>query len=149
MEAGKDDEEGIAPQRGEESAAQTGTQHGDVAAAVGEQGVTPIPSEGTAAQGGLEEETSVAAQEGEAGPEVAQARQEGVPAGEASERPSKTAEDPAALPADVAALLNSPGMVETLQRMVAEATAKVQAREAAKIAEVERSRASAEHLVDK
>ena len=71
MEAGKDDEEGIAPQRGEESAAQTGTQHGDVAAAVGEQGVTPIPSEGTAAQGGPEEETTVAAPEGEAGTEAA------------------------------------------------------------------------------
>ena len=97
MEAGKDDEEGIAPQRGEESVAQTGTQHGDGAAAAGEQGITPIPSEGTAAPEGPEQETSVAAQEGEAGPEIAQARQEEVLAGEANERPSKTAKDPAAL----------------------------------------------------
>ena len=40
-------------------------------------------------------------------------------------------------------------MVETLQRMVAEATAKVQAREAAKVADLERPRAMAEHLVDR
>ena len=65
------------------------------------------------------------------------------PAGEASEQPSGTTEDPVALPADMAALLNSPGMVETLQRMVAKATAKVQAREAAKITDLECSRAYA------
>ena len=39
--------------------------------------------------------------------------------------------------------------METLQRMVAEATAKVQAREAAKVADLERSRAMAERLVDR
>ena len=105
MEAGKDDEEEtVAPQLGEESAAQTGTQQGDVTAAAGEQGVTPIPSEGTAAQQGPEQETTVAALEGKAGTEAAQVGQ-----GEASEQPSKTAADPAALLADVAALLTSPG----------------------------------------
>ena len=141
MEAGKDDD--VAPQIGEESAAQTGTQCGDVAAATGEQGVTPIPTERTAAQEGPEEETTVAAPEGEARTDAAQTRQEEAPAGEAA------AEDPAALPADVAALLNSPGMVETLQRMVAEATAKAQTREAAKVAELERSREMAERMVDR
>ena len=74
MEASKDDEEGIAPQVGEESAAQTGTQCGDVAAATGEQGVTPIPVEGTAAQEGPEEETTVAAPEGEARTDATQSR---------------------------------------------------------------------------
>ena len=108
MEAGKeDDEDTVAPQLGDESVAQAGTPSGDLAAEIGEQGVTPIPEKEPAAQEGTEEET--AAQEGP-GKEA--------PAGEA------TAEDPAALPADVAALLQSPGMVETLQRMVAEATAK-------------------------
>ena len=72
MEAGKDDKEkDVAPQVGDESAAQTGTQYGDVAAATGEQGVTPIPAEETAAQEGPEEETTVAAPEGEAGTEAA------------------------------------------------------------------------------
>ena len=147
MEAGKDED--VAPQRGEESAAQTGTPRGNVAAATGEQGVTPIPSEGTAAQEGPEQETTVAVPKGEAGTEEAQARQEEAPAGEANEQPSKTAEDLAALPADVAALLNSPGMVETLQRMVATAAAKVQAYEAVKVTDLERSRAFAERLVDR
>ena len=85
----------------------------------------------------------VAAPEGEERTVAAQTRQEEKPAGEAA------AEDSAALPADVAALLNSPGMVETLQRMVAEATAKVQAREAAKVADLERSREMAERLADR
>ena len=147
MEAGKNDD--VAPQVGDESATQTGTQCGDVAAATSEQGITPIPAEGTAAQEGPEEETTVAAPEVEAGTEAAQARQEEALAGEASEQPSKPAEDPVALPADVAALLNSLGMVQTLQRMVAEATAKVQAHEAAKVAGLERSRALAERLVDR
>ena len=40
-------------------------------------------------------------------------------------------------------------MVETLQRMVAEATTKVQAHEAAKVADLERSRAAALCLADK
>ena len=133
MEAGKDDDEEIvAPQIGEESAAQEGTQQGDVTAAAGEQGVTPIPEEEPAAQEGPEE--GIAAQGGPG---------EEAPAGEA------VAEDPAALPADVAALLNSPGMVETLQRMVAEATAKAQAKEATKRAELEQARERAERLVDR
>ena len=72
MEAGKDDD--VAPQVGDESAAQTGTQCDDVAATTGEQGVTPIPSGGTVAQEGPEEETTVAAPEGEAGTEAAQTR---------------------------------------------------------------------------
>ena len=144
MEAGKDDkEEDVAPQVGEESAAQPGSPSGNVAAATGEQGVTPIPAEGTAAQEGPREEMPIAAPEGEAEVKAAQTRQEEKPAGEAA------AEDSAALPADVAALLNSPGMVETLQRMVAEATAKVQAREAAKVADLERSREMAERLADR
>ena len=141
MEAGKDDD--VAPQVGDESAAQMGTQCGDVTAATGEQGVTPIPAEGTAAQEGPEEETTIAAPEGKARTDAAQTRQEEAPAGEAA------AEDPAALPADVAALLNSPGMVETLQRMVAEATAKAQTREAEKVAALERSRDLAERKVDR
>ena len=73
MEAGK--EEDIAAQmeggedaaqpgssHEEEDATQTGTPHGDVVAATGEQGVTPIPPEGAAAP------------EGEAGTEAAQTR---------------------------------------------------------------------------
>ena len=40
-------------------------------------------------------------------------------------------------------------MVETLQRMVAEATAKARTREAAKVAELERSREMAERKVDR
>ena len=40
-------------------------------------------------------------------------------------------------------------MVETLQRMVTEATAKAQTREAAKVAELERSREMAERMVDR
>ena len=75
----------------------------------------------------------VAAPEGEERTDAAQVRQEGEPTGEASAPP----ENPAALPADVAAMLNSPGMVETLQRMVAEAAAKVQAWEATKVADLE------------
>ena len=140
MEAGK--EEDVAAQPGtlheEEDAAQTGTPHGDVVVATGEQGVTPIPPEGAATPEGQEPEKATAAPEGEAGTEAAQTRQE-----------EAVVEDPTALPADVAALLNSPGMVETLQRMVAEATAKVQAREAAKVADLERSREMAECLVDR
>ena len=58
MEAGK--EEDVAAQSDnsheEEEAAQTGTPHGDVVAATGVQGVTPIPAEGTAAQEGPREE---------------------------------------------------------------------------------------------
>ena len=70
MEAGK--EEDIAAQMGGgNDAAQPGTPHGDVAAATGEQGVTPIPSEGVAAPEGPEEETAVAVPEGEAGTETA------------------------------------------------------------------------------
>ena len=139
MEAGKDDkEEDVAPQVGEESAAQPGTPSGDLAAATGEQGVPPIPAEGTAAQEGPREEIPVAAPEGKEKTEAAQTRQEEAPAEEAA------AEDPAALPAEVAALLNSPGMVETLQRMVAEATAKAQTREAAKVV-----REMAERMVDR
>ena len=144
MEAGKDDkEEDVAPQVGEESAAQPGAPSGDVAAATGEQGVPPIPAEGTAAQEGPREEIPVVAPEGEEKTEAAQTRQEEAPAEEAA------AEDPAALPAEVAALLNSPGMVETLQRMVAEATAKAQTREAEKVAALERSRELAECKVDR
>ena len=41
MEAGKDDNT-TAQRAGGEDAAQTGTPHGDVAAATGEQGVTPV-----------------------------------------------------------------------------------------------------------
>ena len=130
MEAGKDEE--AVPHVGEETAAQPGGIQGedvvapqgtspeDVVVATKEQGVTPISAE--------EAETKAAQ------------------TGEASTSPPA---DPAALPADVAAMLNSPGMVETLQRMVAEATAKVQAREAAKVADLERSRAMAERLVDR
>ena len=135
MEAGKDDkEEDVAPQVGEESAAQPGSPSGNVAAALSEQGVTPIPAEGTAAQEGPREEMPIAAQEGP---------REEKPADEAA------AEESAALPAEVAALLNSPGMVETLQRMVAEATAKAQTREAEKVAALERSREMAERKVDR
>ena len=82
---------------------------------------------------------TAAAPEGKARTEATQAKQEEAPAGEASEQPSKTVEDPATLPTDVAALLNLLGMVKTLQRMVAKATAKVQAHEAAKVADLERS----------
>ena len=133
MEAGKDDEEEtVAPQGGEEIVAQPGSPSGDVAAATGEQGVTPIPEEETAAQEGPEEETTAPEGPGEE-----------APTGETA------AEGSAALPADVAALLNSPGMVETLQRMVAEATAKAQAKEATKLAELEQAREKAERLVDR
>ena len=118
MEAGKDDEEEtVAPQLGEECVAQPGSPSDDVVAATGKQGVTPIPEEETAAQEGPEKET--AAQEG---PEKEIAAPEGP--GEAAPAGEAAATGSAALPADVAALLNSPGMVETLQRMVAEATAK-------------------------
>ena len=146
MEAGKEDkEEDVAPQVGDESVAQPGAPSGNVAAATGEQGVTPTPAEETAAQEGPREEMPVAAPEGEERTDAAQARQEGEPTGEASAPP----ENPAALPADVAAMLNSPGMVEPLQRMVAEATAKAQAREATKLAELEQARERAERLVDR
>ena len=78
MEAGK--EEDVAAQSGnsheEEEAAQTGTPHGDVVAATGEQGVTPIPAEGTAAQEGPREEMPIAAPEGEERTVAAQTRQE-------------------------------------------------------------------------
>ena len=133
----------MAPQVGEESAAQPGTPSGDLAAATGEQGVPPIPAEGTAAQEGPREEIPVAAPEGEEKIEAAQTRQKKAPAEKAA------AEDPAALPAEVAALLNSPGMVETLQRMVAEATAKAQTREMEKVAALERSRELAERKIDR
>ena len=146
MEAGKDDkEEDVAPQVGDASAAQPGIPSGDVAAATGEQGVTPTPAEETAAQEGPREEMPVAAPKGEERTEAAQVRQEGEPTGEASAPP----ENPATLPADVAAMLNSPGMVETLQRMVAEATAKAQAKEATKLVELEQARERAERLVDR
>ena len=130
MEAGKDEE--AVPHGGEQTAAQPGVLQGedvvapqgtspeDVAVATEEQGVTPISAE--------EAETK-AAQMGEAS--------------------TSTPADPAALPADVAAMLNSPGMVETLQRMVAEATAKAQAKEATKLAELEQARERAERLVDR
>ena len=130
MEAGKDEE--AVPHVGEETAAQAGGIQGedvvapqgtspeDVAIATEEQGVTPIS---------VEEAETKAAQ-----------------MGEASAPPPA---DPAALPADVAAMLNSPGMVETLQRMVAEATAKAQAKEATKLAELEQARERAERLVDR
>ena len=153
MEAGKDDEEEtVAPQGGEEIVAQPGSPSGDVAAATGEQGVTPIPEEETAAQEGPEKET--AAQEG---PEEETAAPEGpekeiaAPESPGEEAPAgeTAATGSAALPADVAALLNSPGMVETLQRMVAEATAKAQAKEAKKLAELEQAREKAERLVDR
>ena len=66
MEAGK--EEDIAAQRaGGEEEAQSGTPHGDVAAATGEQGVTPNLPEGTATPKGQEPEKATAALEGEVG----------------------------------------------------------------------------------
>ena len=91
MEAGK--EEDVAAQSGrheEEDAAQTGTPHGDVVAATGEQGVTPIPAEGTAAQEGPREEMPTSQpQKGEEGTEAAQTRQEEAPL----ERPTSSHED--------------------------------------------------------
>ena len=78
MEVGR--EEDIAAQiEGGEDEAQPGTPHGDVAAATGEQGVTPNLPEGTAAQEGQEPEQAITAEEGEVGTEAVPARQEEVP----------------------------------------------------------------------
>ena len=108
-----------------------------MAAAIGEQGITPRHPEEAAAPQGQEQEMTDAAPEGEERTEAAQVGKEEAPAGETSKQPPGATEDPAALLADMAALLNSPAMVETLQRMVAEATAKVQACKATKVMDLE------------
>ena len=112
MEAGKD-EDIVAQRAGGEQAAQTGAPHGEVVAEIGEQGVTPSPEEAVAPQGQKQEMTD-AAPEGEVRTEAAQEGKEEALVGETSGPSPGAAEDPAALPADVAALLNLPGMVETL-----------------------------------
>ena len=113
MEAGKDEDTTVQRAGGEE-ATQTGTPHGNVAATIGEQGVTPSLPEEATAQEGPDQVMTDATPEGEARTEAAQAGKKEAPAGETSEQPSGTTEDPMALPVDVTALLNSPGMVETL-----------------------------------
>ena len=99
----------------------------------GEQGVTPSHPEKAAPQEGQDQEMAEVAPEGTVT----------TPVGKTSGQPAGGTEDSTALPADVAVLLHLPGMVETLQHMVADAAAKVQAREAAKVVDLEQSRAAA------
>ena len=79
--------------------------------------------------------------------EMVEAAQEGpsaAPVGETSVQPETRTEDSTVLPADVATRLHLPGMVQTLQCMVAEAIAKVQAQEAAKVADLKEARTAAQ-----